>query len=87
MDDSSPSEQSASSPVATTDDDHGQKIYPVTWRVIGGGVMMGGQSAYVLLAPTITTFIGVQGIYANASKEGAAQKATTVRTPTLMKVG
>lgn len=87
MDDSSPSEQSASSPVATTDDEHGQKIYPVTWRVIGGGVMMGGQSAYVLLAPTITTFIGVQGIYANASKEGVAQKATTVRTPTLMKVG
>ncbi|KAI9508867.1 hypothetical protein F5148DRAFT_831701 [Russula earlei] len=24
-------------------DDHGQNIHPVTWRVIGGGVMMGGR--------------------------------------------
>lgn len=49
--------------------------------------MMGGQSAYVLLAPTLTTFISVQGIYASASKEEVVQKATTVRTHTWMKGG
>lgn len=43
IDGSSSSEQSASSPIAKTDDDHGRKMYPVTWRVIGGGVMMSGQ--------------------------------------------
>jgi hypothetical protein len=62
-------------------------MYPVTWRVIGGGVMMGGQSAYVFLVPTLPMFISVQGIYASASGEGIVQKATTVRTPTWMKGG
>src|SRR6266404_7210810 len=52
MDGSCSSAQSASQLISKTDDDHGRNMYPITWRVIGGGVMMGGQSAYVLFAST-----------------------------------
>jgi len=47
----SPSDGSAGSPLSASeprskfDEEHEQNIYPVTWRVIGGGVMMGGQRA------------------------------------------
>jgi len=43
IDGSSSPAQSVSSPGSNTDDECGQNIYPITWRVIGGGVMMGGQ--------------------------------------------
>lgn len=43
IDSSSSPAQSETQPVSETDDDLGQNIYPITWRVIGGGVMMGGQ--------------------------------------------
>ncbi|KAH9969740.1 hypothetical protein BC827DRAFT_29334 [Russula dissimulans] len=48
-DQESPSDSSCDSPEvypkseSQVDDDHGQNIYPITWRVIGGGVMMGGR--------------------------------------------
>lgn len=45
----SPSDGSAGSPLSPSeprskfDEEHERNIYPITWRVIGGGVMMGGQ--------------------------------------------
>ena len=47
---SPPSDGSAGSPLSphgrrsSFDEGHERNIYPITWRVIGGGVMMGGQS-------------------------------------------
>ncbi|KAH9989727.1 hypothetical protein BJV74DRAFT_796144 [Russula compacta] len=38
------SSQSASEPHSKAHEDHEQNIFPITWRVIGGGVMMGGQN-------------------------------------------
>ena len=49
--------------------------------------MMGGQSAYVLLAPTLPTLNSVQGKYARASGKEVVQKVTTVRMLTWSKVG
>ncbi|KAH9047684.1 hypothetical protein EDB84DRAFT_440377 [Lactarius hengduanensis] len=47
IDGSSSSAQSASQSATESDDDRGRSIsrsvYPITWRVIGGGVMMGGR--------------------------------------------
>ncbi|KAH9065300.1 hypothetical protein EDB87DRAFT_1048267 [Lactarius vividus] len=43
IDSSSSSAQSASQSASESDDDRGRNIYPITWRVIGGGVMMGGR--------------------------------------------
>ncbi|KAI9433247.1 hypothetical protein BJY52DRAFT_1337897 [Lactarius psammicola] len=43
IDDPGSPAQSASQLDAESDDDRGRNIYPITWRVIGGGVMMGGQ--------------------------------------------
>jgi len=37
------SSQETSEPPSKADESHDQNIYPITWRVIGGGVMMGGQ--------------------------------------------
>lgn len=34
----------ADSPVPKYDDGNTENFYPITWRVIGGGVMMGGES-------------------------------------------
>lgn len=42
-------------PIDRYDDCHARDFYPVTWRVIGGGVMMGGQSecyAHILVSNT-----------------------------------
>jgi hypothetical protein len=32
---------------------HERNVFPITWRVIGGGVMMGGQSTYISLVFTL----------------------------------
>ncbi|KAF8500861.1 hypothetical protein F5888DRAFT_1308766 [Russula emetica] len=47
----SPSDGSAGSPLSPSesrsksDEEHERNVYPITWRVIGGGVMMSGQRA------------------------------------------
>ena len=33
--------------------DYERNMFPITWRVIGGGVMMGGQSTYISLVLTL----------------------------------
>ena len=56
------SSQETSEPPSKADESHDQNIYPITWRVIGGGVMMGGQSTYtprvLPLCMLITSFSG-----------------------------
>src|SRR6266850_5805933 len=38
--------QAPSEPCFQADESREQNVFPITWRVIGGGVMMGGQSTY-----------------------------------------
>jgi hypothetical protein len=50
--------QAPSEPCSGADENPGRNIFPITWRVIGGGVMMSGQSTYttrvlLLCMPTI----------------------------------
>jgi hypothetical protein len=50
--------QAPSEPCSGADENREQNIFPITWRVIGGGVMMSGQSTYtsrvlLLSMPTI----------------------------------
>lgn len=42
------SPQAPSEPGSKVDEEHERNIYPITWRVIGGGVMMGGESTYFI---------------------------------------
>jgi hypothetical protein len=57
----SPSDGSAGSPLSSSeprskfDEEHDRNVYPITWRVIGGGVMMGGQSTYITRVITMPT--------------------------------
>jgi hypothetical protein len=59
-----PSSDTSDSPGSSTQpssqshsEDRERNIVPVTWRVIGGGVMMGGQSTYTLPVFILRTLI------------------------------
>lgn len=80
----SPSDGSASSPLSPSeprskfDEEHERNIYPITWRVIGGGVMMGGQSTYITRVLTLCPLTGVKGKFARATRMVLARTVTTV---------
>lgn len=87
------SDASAGSPLSPSEqhskfgEEHERNIYPITWRVIGGGVMMGGQSTYttrVLLTPCSLT--GLKGQFARATRMVFVRTVVTVPTLTHGKV-
>jgi len=88
----SPSDGSAGSPLSPSeprtkfDEEHERNIYPVTWRVIGGGVMMGGQSTYITRVLTLYPLTGLKGRSARATRTVLARTVTTVLTRTHGKV-
>jgi len=88
----SPSDSSAGSPLSPSDprskfdEQHERNIYPVTWRVIGGGVMMSGQSTYTTRVLTLCTLTGLKGQSARATKTVFVRTVTTVPTLTHGKV-
>lgn len=88
----SPSDSSTCSPLSPSesrskfDEEHERNIYPITWRVIGGGVMMGGQSTYTTCVLIIRPLTGLKGQSARATRTVFAQTVTTVRTLTHGKV-
>ena len=77
---------SASEPRSKFDEEHEQNIYPITWRVIGGGVMMGGQSTYTTRVLTLCPLTGLKGKYARATRTVFALTVATVHTLTHGKV-
>jgi hypothetical protein len=88
----SPSDSSAGSPLSPSesrsksDEEHEQNIYPITWRVIGGGVMMGGQSTYTTRVLTLYPLTGLKGQPARATRTVFARTVATVLTLTHGKV-
>jgi hypothetical protein len=85
----SPSDGSAGSPPSPSEsrsEEHERNIYPITWRVIGGGVMMSGQSTYITRVSTLCPLIGLKGQSARATRTVFARTVTTVLTLTHGKV-
>jgi len=88
----SPSDGSAFSPLSPSeshskfDEEHERNVYPVTWRVIGGGVMMGGQSTYITCVSTLCPLTGLKGQSARATRTASARTVTTVLMFTHVKV-
>lgn len=88
----SPSDSSAGSPLSPSelrskfDEEHERNIYPITWRVIGGGVMMGGQSTYSTCVLTLCPLTGLKGRSARATRTVFARTVTSVLTLTHGKV-
>jgi hypothetical protein len=88
----SPSDGSAGSPLSPSepdfksDEEHERNIYPITWRVIGGGVMMGGQSTYITRVLTLCSLTGLKGQSARATRTVFARTVTSVLTLTHAKV-
>lgn len=84
----SPSDGSAGSPVSPSesrskfDEEHERNIYPITWRVIGGGVMMGGRSTYITRVLTLCPLTSLKGKSARATRTVFARTVTTVLTLT-----
>ena len=72
----SPSDGSAGSPLSPSelrsqsDEEHERNIYPITWRVIGGGVMMGGQSTYTTRLLTLMPTDWPEGAICTRYKDG-----------------
>jgi hypothetical protein len=72
----SPSDSSTCSPLSPSesrskfDEEHERNIYPITWRVIGGGVMMGGQSTYITCVLTICPPDWPEGTICTRYKDG-----------------
>jgi hypothetical protein len=85
-DSSSGSPLSPSEPGSKSDEEHERNIYPITWRVIGGGVMMGGQSTYTTRKLTLFPLTSPKGQSARATRTVFARTVTTVLTPTHGKV-
>jgi hypothetical protein len=88
----SPSDGLAGSPVSSSeprskfDEEHERNIYPITWRVIGGGVMMGGQSTYTTRVLTLCPLTSLKGKSARATRTVFARTVTTALTLTHGKV-
>jgi hypothetical protein len=88
----SPSDGSAGSPTSPSesrskyDEEHERNIYPISWRVIGGGVMMGGESTYITRVLTLCPLTGAKGKSARATRTVLARTVTTVLTLTHGKV-
>ena len=88
----SPSDDSAGSPLSPSeprskyDEEHERNIYPITWRVIGGGVMMGGESTYITRVLTSSPLTGLKGQFARATRTVFARTVMTALTHTQGKV-
>ena len=87
-----PSDGSAGSPLSPSesrskfDEEHERNIYPITWRVIGGGVMMGGQSTYTAGKLTLCPLTGLKGQSVHATRMVFAPTVMTVHLLTHGKV-
>jgi hypothetical protein len=69
-DDSVDSPQAPSEPRSKADEEGERNMYPITWRVIGGGVMMGGQSTNLTRVLTLCSPTGLKGEVCPRSKDG-----------------
>jgi hypothetical protein len=69
------SPQAPSEPGSKVDEELERNIYPITWRVIGGGVMMGGESTYFIRVLTLCPLTCPKGEACPRYKDGACPES------------